>query len=75
MPVIEQVFQLRGHHIRHFHISTLVITGVGMDNLFAPEPLHRHTLSASAEKYWGLPDFTVWRCEMGQGTNRGLGHR
>ena len=57
MPVIEQVFQLRGHNVRHFHISTLVITGVGMNNLFAPEPLHRHMLSASAEKQWRLPRF------------------
>ena len=55
---MEQVFQLQGHHIRHFHISTLVITGVDMDDLFAPEPLHRHImLSASVEKHWQLPRF------------------
>ena len=48
MPVIEQVFQLKGHHIRHFHTSTWVVTGVGMDDIFAPEPLHRYMLSAYA---------------------------
>ena len=50
-PVIEQVFQIKGHHIRHFHTSTLVVTGVDMDDIFAPEPLHRHMLSASAEEH------------------------
>ena len=49
MPVIEHVFQLKGHHIRHFHISTAIVTGVDTDDLFVPEPLHRHImLSASA---------------------------
>ena len=49
-PIIEQVFQLKGHHIRHFHFSTSVVTGMDMDDLFAPEPLHRHImLSASAQ--------------------------
>ena len=46
-PVIEQVFQLKGHHIKtfpYFHMD--------MDDPFAPEPLHRHImLSASAEEH------------------------
>ena len=51
-PVIEQVFQLKGHHIRQFHISTPIVTGVGIDDLFASEPLHRHImLSASADEH------------------------
>ena len=49
---IEQVFQLKGHHIKHFLISTPVVTGVDMDDQFVPEPLHRHTmLSASAGEH------------------------
>ena len=48
---IEQVFQLNRHHIRHFHFSTSVVTGMEMDDLFAPEPLHRDImLSASTEE-------------------------
>ena len=36
----------------YFHISTPVVTGVDMDNLFAPGPLHRHImLSAFAEEH------------------------
>ena len=51
-PVIELVFQLKGHHIRHFHTSTWVVTGVDTDDIFAPEPLHRHImLSASTEEH------------------------
>ena len=49
MPVIEQVFQLKGHHIKtfpYFH------TSMDMDDPFAPEPLHRHVmLSAAAEEH------------------------
>ena len=43
-----------------------------MNDLFAPEPLHRHVmLSASAEKHCECHlNFTVQRCEMAQGTNR-----
>ena len=51
-PVIELVFQLKGHHIRHFHTSTWVVTGVDTDDIFAHEPLHRYImLSASTEEY------------------------
>ena len=50
-PVIELVFQLKGHRIRHFHTSTWVVTGVDTDDIFSPEPLHRHMLSASAEEH------------------------
>ena len=51
-PVIEPIFQLKGHHIRHFHTSTWVVAGVDTDDIFAPEPLHRHImLSASAEEH------------------------
>ena len=36
----------------YFHISTPVVTGVDMDNLFVPGPLHRHImLSAFAEEH------------------------
>ena len=36
----------------YFHISTPVVTGVDMDNLFAPGPLQRHImLSAVAEEH------------------------
>ena len=51
-PVIEQVFQLKGCHIRHLHTSTWVVTDVDRDDTFAPEPLHRHImLSVSAEQH------------------------
>ena len=46
---IEQVFQLKGHHIKHFHISTPVVTGVDMDDQLVPEPFIM--LSASAEEH------------------------
>ena len=49
-PVIEQVFQLKGHYIGH--ISTPVVTGVDKDDLVAPGPLHRHImLSASTVEH------------------------
>ena len=49
---IKHIFQLKGHHIRHFHISTAIVTGVGMDDLFVPKPLHRHImLSASTDEH------------------------
>ena len=51
-PVIKLVFHLKGHHVRYFHTSTWVVTGVDMDDIFAPEPLHRHImLSASTEEH------------------------
>ena len=45
-PVIEHIFG------SYFHISTPGVTGVDMDNLFSPGPLHRHImLSAFAEEH------------------------
>ena len=49
---IKYISQLKQHHSRHFPISTPVATGMGMDDLFVPEPLHRHLmLLAFAEEY------------------------
>ena len=49
---IKHIFQLKQHHSRHFPISTWVVTGVDMDDIFAPEPLQRHImLSASIEEH------------------------
>ena len=49
---IKHISQLKQHYSRHFPISTPVATGMGMDDLFVPEPLHRHImLSAFAEEY------------------------
>ena len=55
---IKHISQLKQHHSRHFPISTPVATVMGMDDLFVPEPLHRHImLSAFAEEYGRSPRF------------------
>ena len=55
---IKYISQLKQHHSRHFPISTPVATGMGMDDLFVPEPLHRHLmLSAFAKEYGRSPRF------------------
>ena len=55
---IKYISQLKQHHSRHFPISTPVATGMGMDDLFVPEPLHRHImLSAFAKEYGRSPRF------------------
>ena len=48
---IKYISQLKQHHSRHFPISTPFVTGMGMDDLFVPEPLHRHMLLASTEEH------------------------
>ena len=46
---IKHISQLKQHHSRHSYFNT---TGMDMDDLFVPEPLHRHImLSASAEEH------------------------
>ena len=55
---IKHISQLKQHHSRHFPTSTPVATGMDMDDLFVPEPLHRHImLSASAEEHGRSPRF------------------
>ena len=41
---IKHISQLKQHHNRHFPISTPIATGMDMDDLFVPKPLHRHIM-------------------------------